>query len=594
MLKKFLIAVLALMVGLQPLMANASDLGSAFSNLMSSGSAVSVSAPGRYSSGARNVFVGGGVEVRFPRSNATLFSIAPPSFSAGCQGISAHFGGFSFISGKQIEDLVRNIAQGAPGLVINMVIKALCPMCEAVLQNMQKLAQFAAKSNMDSCRIANNLVGMLGDKLNSNTAGGSEAVNAACSTRGAALDAGSDWGAVNTEVCTSMNTAVTKLQGWWKDMESGMYGTDGAPTGASSKGGGGTPTKQNTDAERCVYGLGNCAWLVLKQMYPDGTTTTSRQEANAKRLLLMNLMGTTLMSQGATCGEAADENQSSTVLDPKDKPVMTVKCLPKLEPRQVVGLFMCGNPGMATGESMNTLWKDYCSSMFRKQDSSTDLTGVLNDIAGLKLMDCHLMDGIDDGLKEYDKCETLKTRTVGEMSDLITGKGFLLEVQELLDEAVKRVRTNQSMATDDTGKKIITLINLAPYPLYQAINAAAVYPEAGSQLVDSLSLLVADHLAYAYFQQFLSYATDSSNAGVTIAPAMVERLANGMNALRMEADYNRARMGKTLATQQMVMEEIRKVNQVIQQSVMTEQMLNMQKYANTINTNTAEPSTSGK
>lgn len=587
MLKKILTFFMALVVGLQPLTASAGDLGQAFGNLMGSGAAVSTNKGGNYTSGARNVFVGGGVELRFPRSNATLFSIAPPAFSAGCQGISAHFGGFSFISGDQIEQLVKNIAQGAPGLIINMVIKALCPMCEAVLQNMQKLAQFAAKTNMDSCRIATNLAAQLGEGLFGKSMGGQDSVAAACGVRSSSVNADSGWGEANRTVCKDMETAVNNLQGWWNDIEKGMYGTGGQPGDGGGTGGGGNKQKQSTDGERCSLGLGNCAWLVLAQMYPD---KNNMMEAYGKRLMLMNLMGTTLMSKGATCGSAAVGEEKTTIDD--DVPVISVQCLPKMDARTAVGLFMCGN-----GDGINTakdpLWVNYCGALFNKANGGVDPVAA---IKGIQLMDCSSLDpAVASTDERYKKCETLKMSTVGELPALISGRGFLKEVQDLLTEAVSRVRANNiAMGEGDTGKKIIALINMAPYPLYQAINAAAVYPEAGQQLVDSLSLLVADHLAYAYFTQYLTYSTDSDFGGVTISPKMVERLANGMNALRMEADMNRSRMGKTIATQQLVMEEIRKINTVIQQSVMTEQMLNMQKYANTINTNAAEPSVSGK
>lgn len=586
MFKKLFTYVMAFLVATSPLQAYASDLGNAFSNLMGSGSAATVTAPGRYTSGARNIFVGGGVEMRFPRSNVSLFSIAPPSFSAGCQGISAHFGGFSFISGKEIEQLVRNIAQGAPGMVINLVIKTLCPMCEAVLQNMQHLAQFAAKVNIDSCRVAGNLATMLVDKLKPTSAEGSQAVAGACGLRESAIGNTSEWGQANEGVCNTLKGSVAALDKQWKDIENGLYGAGGDVAAPKAK--------QDTSAERCGLGIGNCTWLVLAQIF-EATDKVASNEVIKNRLLMMNLMGATLMGEGVTCGSAADATAGGAP--------SSLMCLPKLEAKDVIALFMCGRPSGDTSvqktQAQGQVWSAYCSDMFARKDGDGKLVAqkigdVVTAIDSMPLMDCDLLpDDQAANANAYDQCKTLKQSTVGEMK-LIDGNGFLYEVQALLTEAVTRVRENRAMGKDEQGRRIIALINMAPYPLYQAINAAAVYPEAGQSLMDSMTLLVADHIAYAYLQKMLQLTAARSYAGVTISPKMVNKVLDGMQNLRMESDRNRSRMGKTIASQQLMMEEIRKVNLVIQQSVMTEEMLNMQKYANTVNTSAAEPSTTGK
>jgi hypothetical protein len=582
MLKKLFILAMAVLVGIQPLQASAGDVRSAFANLMGPGSAYTTSGPGRYTAGARNLFVGGGAELRFPRSQITLVSISPPSFNAGCSGISAHFGGFSFISGKEIEQLVRNIAQGAPGLVINLVIKALCPMCEAVLQNMQQLASFAAKSNLDSCQMAAGLVG----KFLPTTDEGTDAVNKACNVKSVKLNGASDVGAANIAVCNSLNKSVAAMKKTWADMEAGLFGPDGKPSGTP----GAKASPQDTAAEKCNLQIGNCTWQVLSQMFAAKNEADVTDPGIRQRLLLLNLMGTTLVGEAANCGAAAIAQEVDGA------PIQTVHCLPKLEPREAVGLFMCGVPSAKPSDTEVRMWTDYCLGMFAKSGTGAAIDiekNVLTAINGLEVMTC--ADPKNPKDSPYKDCESLKRTTVGELK-LVEGDGFILEVSKTLQEAVRRVRENRAMyeGPDDLmGARIMKLVEIAPYPLYQAINAAAVYPEAGMTLVDSLSFLVADHLAYTYFQQMLSKTAASKFGGLTVSSAMVNKVADGMHSLRMEADSNRSRMGKTLASQQLVMEEIRKVNQVIQQSVMSEQMLNMQKYATTINNKAADPSSTG-
>jgi len=581
MFKKLFTFFMAFLVITQPLQAYAGDLGGAFSNLIGPGTAYTTSGPGRYTAGARNLFVGGGAELRFPRSQITLVSISPPSFNAGCSGISAHFGGFSFISGKEIETLVRNIAQGAPGLVINLVIKALCPMCEAVLQNMQQLASFAAKSNLDSCQMAANLVG----KFLPTTDEGTDAVNKACNVKSVKLNGAPDVGAANISMCKSLTESVGVMKEKWAQMEEGLFGKDGLPEKS-----GGKAAPQDTAAEKCNLQIGNCTWQVLSQMFAAQDEGSVTDPGIRQRLLLLNLMGTTLVGENASCGSAATGEAV------KDAPIVAVHCLPKLEPREAVGLFMCGVPRNGADATETRMWAEYCLGLFSKTPTGAvielekDAAKAINE---LPVMTC--ANPKNSSVSPYKDCESLTSTTVGELK-LVEGDGFILEVSNLLKEAVTRVRENKAMYEgpgDVKGARIMKLVEIAPYPLYQAINAAAVYPEAGQTLVDSLSFLVADHLAFTYFQQMLSKTASSKFGGLTVSSAMVNKVADGMQSLRMEADSNRSRMGKTLASQQMVMEEIRKVNQVIQQSVMSEQMLNMQKYANTINTKAADPSSTG-
>lgn len=581
MFKKLFTFVMAFMVAVSPMLAHADNLGGMFANLTGNGAASTSTSGGRYTSGARNIFVGGGVEMRFPRSSVTLFSVAPPSFSAGCQGISAHFGGFSFISGKEIEQLVQNIAAGAPGLVINLVIKALCPMCEAVLQNMQKLAQFAAKANMDSCRVAGTLVNMLGKEVGLTSSSGSQAAAGECGLKESDANKQSEWGKANSSVCSTLKGSIKSLEDGWAALEKGMYGASGDAAAPA--------VAQNTKNERCVLGVGNCTWMILQELFPSKDPVGSDQDIK-NRLLVMNLMGATITGKGASCGDT-----------PVPDEVATVMCLPKIEARDAVALFMCGIPsvdGAAVAvKNKDHVWEDYCKNMFAKTDDAgkpRDLSSVVASIRDLPMLDCALLPSENTAdMNAYKDCKTLKASTVGDMA-IIEGPGFLYEVQRLLTEAVRRVRENVPMGADDDGRRIIALINLAPYPLYQAINAAAVYPDAGQSLMDSMSLLVADHIAYAYFQRLLQSSAPASTKSITISPKMVNKVLDGMQSLRMEGDKNRSRMGKTIASQQLMMEEIRKVNLMIQQSVMSEEMLNMQKYANTINTNTAEPSTVGK
>lgn len=190
-----LACVLTLGITMAPMnQARAADLNSAFNGLLS-GASANIQEPGQYSAQARGLFTMGGASVRFPRSRVQLFSITPPTLSAGCGGIDAFLGGLGYISGEQFQALVRNIGQAALGYVVMLALKQLCPQCESVIAALQSAAQKAAKLMMDSCAAGEALahwaadgLGMSGDQ---DTEAG--AVEKDCSNYATETGAGSGW-----------------------------------------------------------------------------------------------------------------------------------------------------------------------------------------------------------------------------------------------------------------------------------------------------------------------------------------------------------------------------------------------------------------
>src|SRR5690606_10290355 len=84
-------------------------------------------------------------------------------------------------------------------------------------------------------------------------------------------------------------------------------------------------------------------------------------------------------------------------------------------------------------------------------------------------------------------------------------------VSRLLDSAVDAVRSNKEMP-----EEVIDLMQTAPYPLYQAVNAAAVYPVAAADLLDSISVLVAESASAAMMEEFIRWhGRDGANSCTT-------------------------------------------------------------------------------
>ena len=60
-----------------------------------------------------NYATGGSLYARTPMSDLQLISLDLPSIDVGCGGINVNFGGFGYISGKQIQTLIKQIGTNA-------------------------------------------------------------------------------------------------------------------------------------------------------------------------------------------------------------------------------------------------------------------------------------------------------------------------------------------------------------------------------------------------------------------------------------------------------------------------------------------------
>ena len=573
MFKKIVVCFVAILMAISPLAVNAADLGAAFNGLLGD-SSVAVNSPGRYQSSTRNVFVAGGVDVRFGRGSAgipALFSITPPNVSAGCGGLSAHFGGFSFINGPQIAALIKNIAQGAVGMVISLTIKTLCPMCSAVIAEMQKLAATAAAMARDSCRVSQALANTLFDKLGQGEPGQiADSKRSACRANAGTQNWASDFLDAEESVCNSVVGSMSKLDSL---VTQGMASIDSALTPAQKATGAGLAFK---DAMLLAKNEGNATWMVLRQMMPIGNTTVDGDISGVastlgQRLLLMNLLGTTLGGTGANC--------NGTGLGSNGEPV---SCLPTISPEDVMSLFMCGAPGstnydqtLPNGQvrSFSPNVTAYCSSWFTPSTVNGTQIPSGSQLAGnMQILDC-----AGDPTTAYDDCLQLVSKPIGD-TYVIQGQGFVLQVNYLLRAAVQLIRQDKDLSTDENGRKVIRLINQVPYPLYQAINAAVVYPAAADELLDTMSTLVAETLSYQYLDAALKIE-GRTLSGNRIPKDLTDRVFSALGRLKAYAQDHKTQIGRDINLQEALSQQIKNINLTVQKQVLTQDMLGQNRFA---------------
>lgn len=111
-----------------------------------------------YESQNRYVLAGGSIVTRNPIQNINLVSVTPPSLTAGCRGITAYGGSFSFINKAQFTQLLRNIASNAVGYAFKLALSTLCPTCNSVMEKLASKINSINDLMQNSCKAAKSLV----------------------------------------------------------------------------------------------------------------------------------------------------------------------------------------------------------------------------------------------------------------------------------------------------------------------------------------------------------------------------------------------------------------------------------------------------
>ena len=158
--------VLALAMATAPMLAHADWIGDFYS---SAGAAVSTTAPQAISSQSVVGFSGGGLSWRVPSKNFQPFQITPPSLKAGCGGIDAYLGAYSFPNKDQFVQALRNFGQAAIGYFFELALRTMAPEIAVTLDVINDLATRINQFSMNSCAAAKKAVGSLvGDWMTAN------------------------------------------------------------------------------------------------------------------------------------------------------------------------------------------------------------------------------------------------------------------------------------------------------------------------------------------------------------------------------------------------------------------------------------------
>ena len=123
------------------------------------GAAVNTTGPTAFDGQASGHWTLGNLYLRSPVRSETIATVSLPSFRAGCGGIDAFAGAFSFIDSDQLVAFARAVAQNAAGFAFELALETISPVIAETMSKLRALAQWVNNRNMNSCETAQALVG---------------------------------------------------------------------------------------------------------------------------------------------------------------------------------------------------------------------------------------------------------------------------------------------------------------------------------------------------------------------------------------------------------------------------------------------------
>ena len=128
------------------------------------GAAVNVTGPTAFDGQASGHWTLGNLYLRAPVRSEQVATVSLPSFRAGCGGIDAFAGAFSFINSDQLIAFGRAVAQNAAGFAFELALETISPVIAETMAKLRALAQWVNAQNLNSCETAQALVGALWSK----------------------------------------------------------------------------------------------------------------------------------------------------------------------------------------------------------------------------------------------------------------------------------------------------------------------------------------------------------------------------------------------------------------------------------------------
>ena len=176
--KFLIILLLSIFVTEQTLIPVAqAGIGSLVSGALSNSiGSVTTGQAGYYHSQGQGIYTLGYTRIRFNVSpgDVSLFSIQAPQFSIGCSGIDLMGGAISSITSiaHNLVKILEELEAAAPTFFFDIALGVLCKQCEAILNQIEAIANKLNGLNFNSCKAAQAAAGAVTGFLNKDLSNG--------------------------------------------------------------------------------------------------------------------------------------------------------------------------------------------------------------------------------------------------------------------------------------------------------------------------------------------------------------------------------------------------------------------------------------
>jgi len=554
---------------------------------------------GAIHSQTRSIYSLGGGMTTFTGKRVTFLAVDPPSYSAGCSGISWHFGGFAFISMAELQELVQAISQAALGLAIDLAIQTLCPQCYAVMSKLRDIANTMRNAAADSCKTAKMLVRTIGHQL-----GASSARQTECAETTSEEGKSSSWlESASGNLCNKLSKVNSFLDDAGNKLNKFLNGD-------YAGGDGSTPTKSKVDKHfnvqyEMLTALGFRDGVVKDLMlnFAGMTIYDSTVSSRACEAVSVNLSG--FSSPGSDAASALTATRPGAV-DPKtkeqtlqevtlskppktgaDKGPNTCHLPPRLTGVEEMAIRMVCGFDPARDAKIFAQRFGHSASQVRNSSIGTLCSINVTDDGGKPSISSSSLSALSGNPKLYtcDRKDTAACTRPREISynDLIgsseqqyTGLAWL--VADALFMGVYAVETNQNMP--ETTKQIL---NGSGYPLYRLINMAAVYPGLANELLSAYASTIAVEYVVNVLDKlgrpgsFVDTSLKDINSNIDHKDLMAFRdtLTNMFDAGGTFTDRTLARLSKKNA----LIQSIINVNRALQADVISQGLSGNESFA---------------
>lgn len=134
------------------------DMNNFFNKL---GFASNTSQPQVWQGQAAGYASGGSLYARTQVKTIQLVSMTLPDINAGCGGIDAYLGSFSYINSEQLQRFAKQIMSNAAGYFFDLALQTTVPEIKTAKDFLQKMASDINSMNLSSCQAAQGIVGGL-------------------------------------------------------------------------------------------------------------------------------------------------------------------------------------------------------------------------------------------------------------------------------------------------------------------------------------------------------------------------------------------------------------------------------------------------